>query len=94
MLRDVRLVAPIGDPTRASSIGDHALVNRYGVERVEADLMLGFFFPGAVMDEPLAADAPDGAAPSLSVPGGPARRRARRRPLPTRRGRRTGLRCA
>ncbi len=26
-----------------------ALVNRYVVDRVEADLMLGFFFPGAVM---------------------------------------------
>jgi hypothetical protein len=26
-----------------------ALVNRYVVDRVEADLMLGFFFPGAEM---------------------------------------------
>ena len=31
------------------SIGDHALVNRYAVEQIRADLMLGFFFPGAAI---------------------------------------------
>jgi hypothetical protein len=31
-------------------MSDHALVNRYGVERIRADLMLGFFFPGAAVD--------------------------------------------
>ncbi len=30
-------------------VGAHALVNRYVVEEVEADLMLGFYFPGATM---------------------------------------------
>jgi hypothetical protein len=36
------------------------LVNRYTVERIEADLMLGFFFPGAEMtvSGSAAADAP------------------------------------
>ena len=28
-----------------------ALLNRYAVERVEADLMLGFYFPGAALAE-------------------------------------------
>jgi hypothetical protein len=30
-------------------VGHHALINRYGVESVACDLMLGFFFPGAEM---------------------------------------------
>jgi hypothetical protein len=59
LLRDVRLghrseveAAPADIP-----IGHHALINRYVVETVAADLMLGFFFPGAEMiksdpDEP------------------------------------------
>ncbi|HEX6867744.1 MAG TPA: hypothetical protein VF119_03015 [Candidatus Limnocylindrales bacterium] len=49
VLRDVRL-ALLDDPEHGSALGQHALVNRYGVERVTADLMLGFFFPGAAMD--------------------------------------------
>jgi hypothetical protein len=32
-------------------------VNRYGVERVQADIMLGFFFPGAAVDDAEAAPA-------------------------------------
>lgn len=48
LLRDVRL-ARLGDDAPGVPIGGHALVNRYGVERVGADLMLGFFFPGAAM---------------------------------------------
>ena len=50
MLRDVRM-ARLDDPGPGVTIGSHALVNRYGVERVSADLMLGFFFPGAAMDD-------------------------------------------
>lgn len=38
-------------------IGREALVNRYSVERVEADIMLGFFFPGAVMPDASETDA-------------------------------------
>jgi len=53
MLRDVRLGRPRGAPP--APIGQHALINRYAVERVEADIMLGFFFPGAAMGAPEAA---------------------------------------
>jgi hypothetical protein len=49
LLRDVRL-SVLGHPEAGISMGDHALVNRYGVERIRADLMLGFFFPGAAVD--------------------------------------------
>jgi hypothetical protein len=45
LLRDVR-VSVLDRPAWVATT-DHALVNRYTVERVEADLMLGFFFPGA-----------------------------------------------
>jgi hypothetical protein len=41
----------------AGPIGTEALVNRYSVERVEADIMLGFFFPGAVMPDTSETDA-------------------------------------
>jgi hypothetical protein len=48
LLRDVRL--SLRDrPDAGVSVGDHALVNRYAVERIQADLMLGFFFPGAAI---------------------------------------------
>jgi len=50
LLRDVRLSVR-EHPESAVSIGDHAFVNRYAVERIRADLMLGFFFPGAMVDE-------------------------------------------
>jgi hypothetical protein len=56
MLRDVRL-AMRDAPSPGTVIGRHALVNRYGVERVAADLMLGFFFPGAAMEGVEAATA-------------------------------------
>jgi hypothetical protein len=50
LLRDVRL-SMLENPESRVSLGDHALVNRYAVERIRADLMLGFFFPGAAVDE-------------------------------------------
>lgn len=56
MLRDVQL-GLVADPAQTIEC-HHALVNRYGVDRVKADLMLGFFFPGAVMDDPQAASTP------------------------------------
>jgi hypothetical protein len=48
VLRDAELgtTAAGGHP-----IGHAVLVNRYAVERVEADLMLGFYFPGAILAE-------------------------------------------
>jgi hypothetical protein len=48
LLRDVQIVLLSGDDT-GSVRQRSALVNRYVVDRVEADLMLGFFFPGAEM---------------------------------------------
>jgi hypothetical protein len=49
-LRDVEAgaVAGIGGSRPLAHV---ALVNRYAVERVSADLMLGFYFPGAVLDD-------------------------------------------
>jgi hypothetical protein len=49
LLRDVRLSVR-ERPEAGFATGDHALVNRYAVERIRADLMLGFFFPGAAVD--------------------------------------------
>jgi hypothetical protein len=49
LLRDVHLglrARPELGDVRVS----HALVNRYAVDRIAADLMLGFFFPGAASD--------------------------------------------
>jgi len=50
MLRTVEVL----DGETAQPIAAHvaALVNRYAVERFEADLMLGYFFPGAHFDAP------------------------------------------
>lgn len=49
LLRDIRL--SVRDrPEAGVAVGDHALVNRYAVERIRAELMLGFFFPGAAVD--------------------------------------------
>lgn len=48
-----------------------ALANRYVVDRVEADLMLGFFFPGATMvtvAEPHALAAGGGTAATVPPP--------------------------
>jgi hypothetical protein len=58
LLRDVR-VATAADPETPLASHASLLVNRYVVERVEADLMLGFFFPGAevAVDEALAGAA-------------------------------------
>jgi hypothetical protein len=49
LLRDIRLSVR-SNPDAGVAQGDHALVNRYAVDRIRADLMLGFFFPGAVVD--------------------------------------------
>lgn len=64
LLRDVRLSVR-GRPEAGVSAGDHALVNRYAVERIEADLMLGFFFPGAVIAQNSTMTASPGAAQAL-----------------------------
>jgi hypothetical protein len=46
LLRDVR-VEIVGNPNAGRVERPHAFVNRYAVERVAADIDLGFFFPGA-----------------------------------------------
>ena len=48
LLRDVRLSLH-RHPEAGVSVGDHALINRYAVEVIQAELMLGFFFPGAAI---------------------------------------------
>ena len=64
LLRDVRLELK-DRPDVGTVSAAHGFVNRYTVERVEADLMLGFFFPGAEVDESrlpgpaLGTEAPD-----------------------------------
>jgi hypothetical protein len=68
MLRDVR-VRRVDDPEGEPVVGAYALVNRYTVERVEADIMLGFFFPGAVM---VVATESEGGDPATSHLAGPA----------------------
>jgi hypothetical protein len=49
LLRDVRLSVR-ARPEDGAAVGQHALINRYGVDRIKADLMLGFFFPGATIE--------------------------------------------
>ena len=51
LLRDVRIAPRDALDPQAAGVpaGKQALVNRYGVESVACDLMLGFFFPGAEM---------------------------------------------
>ena len=68
-LRDVTI--GLMDETEGGLTRAMALINRYVVDRVEADMMLGFFFPGATMvptkpDEPVvvtsARRTPNGSA--------------------------------
>ena len=54
-----RLATGVLRPDAGSAVHDHALVNRYAVDEVSADLMLGFFFPGA--------HYPPGADPATGV---------------------------
>ncbi|HYH93683.1 MAG TPA: hypothetical protein VD763_11020 [Candidatus Saccharimonadales bacterium] len=63
LLRDVRM-ALLTDPAAGVHLGLHALVNRYGVERVSSDIMLGFYFPGAALDGVDAATGPGGSGGS------------------------------
>jgi hypothetical protein len=48
LLRDARLQL-IDQPEAGEATAHEVLVNRYTVDRVAADLMLGFFFPGAAI---------------------------------------------
>ena len=73
MLREVRL-GLVGDDDETVAV-PHALINRYGVDRVAANIMLGFFFPGAEMDE-------SDLAPTTLAAGAPATARASIEPEP------------
>jgi hypothetical protein len=66
LLRDPRLGRLGGDGV--VPIGKQALVNRYSVERVEADIMLGFFFPGAAMPDQAETDAAERAPAPTAEP--------------------------
>ena len=65
LLRHVRLSVR-ARPEAGVSVGHHALINRYGVDRITADLMLGFFFPGAAIESltPPGQQGPPAIAPS------------------------------
>ena len=56
ILRDVR-ISLLANPELGEVVHAEALVNRYDVDLVDADIMLGFFFPGAHV-EPVANPGP------------------------------------
>jgi hypothetical protein len=73
-LRDAR-ISLIGRDDAGEASAPRLLVNRYTVDRVAADLMLGFFFPGAEMKVTGTAAAsttgaaiPTAAAPQATAP--------------------------
>jgi hypothetical protein len=61
LLRDVRITL-VTEPAAGETRCAHALVNRYTVDRIAADIMLGFFFPGAKMSLTLGGATTSGAA--------------------------------
>jgi hypothetical protein len=80
LLRDV-VIGLIGRADGGEARHPHALVNRYTVDAVEADIMLGFFFPGARLvgtpiaptgGGPAAAPASDTMTTPAAAPGVPA----------------------
>ena len=67
-LRDAR-IRLIGRDDAGEASAARLLVNRYTVDRVAADLMLGFFFPGAVMVLTGAAAQHAGSPAALAAAG-------------------------
>jgi hypothetical protein len=67
-LRGARITL-IGQEDAGEAAAPNVLVNRYTVDRVKADLMLGFFFPGAemVLTGAAAAQAAAAAAQAAAV---------------------------
>jgi hypothetical protein len=57
LLRDVR-ISLLNQPDAGENVHEAVLVNRYSVDRVDADLMLGFFFPGAHITAPVTVAPP------------------------------------
>jgi hypothetical protein len=72
VLREVR-VRLLDRPDAGEASHAEALINRYCVDKVDADLMLGFFFPGAHVDPP----------PSVGPPGSPGNAEAPASPAAT-----------
>jgi hypothetical protein len=71
LLRDAA-VELVGRPGLAAE-HPYLLVNRYAVDEVAAELMLGFFFPGAALRSPRASAGvgpPDQASPGAASAGG------------------------
>lgn len=67
-LTEVR-VGLLASPDSGEATHPHAFVNRYTVDAVDADLMLGFFFPGARIEgELLRAAMGDIPAPPPTAP--------------------------
>ena len=71
LLRDVRITL-LKDPDAGEATSAHALVNRYTVDRIAADIMLGFFFPGAAMSMTLGGATTTAAGAPASGPASPA----------------------
>ena len=69
LLRDIR-IALVGDADGPAVAHAAALVNRYVVDRVASDMLLGFFFPGAEMV--LVGGHDRSAAGATGQPGGSA----------------------
>ncbi|HEV8489295.1 MAG TPA: hypothetical protein VGQ58_05865 [Candidatus Limnocylindrales bacterium] len=70
LLSDVR-VTLLASPDAGAASHPRALVNRYSVDRVDSDLMLGFFFPGAHVEMPPPLPVPAAAGTPAAVPGEP-----------------------
>lgn len=71
LLRDVSLGlrSDADPPPPLTPLGHHALVNRYVVETVACDLMLGFFFPGAtIIQAEVEADGHTGLTQAGTLP--------------------------
>lgn len=72
LLRDVT-IGLVDRAEAGQAMSAQLLVNRYGVDRIEADLMLGFFFPGATMTLTAAGETGlvglPAAAPAPVAPG-------------------------
>ena len=66
VLRDLRL-GWLGGTVATNPIGHVGLINRYAVDCVSADLMLGFYFPGAALSEARAVGAGLGEIGALSA---------------------------
>ncbi len=67
VLRDARIVL-IDHEDAGEASSAQLLVNRYTVDRIAADLMLGFFFPGAKMTITGSSAGEHEAAPTAAAP--------------------------